>query len=82
MAMPWTLALFATQDSIMAKAGMMSWTLIASRALAYQLGFSQGDHFQQPYRRILAHRSAHEWVGYRVERQSLYMKPGSNVSAA
>ena len=35
VAMPWTLALLATQDSIMAKAGMMGWTLIASRALAY-----------------------------------------------
>jgi len=35
VAMPWTLALLATLDSIEAKAGMMGLTLIASRILAY-----------------------------------------------
>ena len=40
MAMPWTLALLATLDSIEAKARMMGLTFIASRALAYLLGFS------------------------------------------
>ena len=34
VAMPWTLALLATLDSIEAKAGMMGLTLIASRTLA------------------------------------------------